>query len=70
MNFKELRERKHLTIEKASKNLNIGFQSLYRYENKGRIPKKTILKKMVNLYECNAKELGEAILSNIEEELL
>lgn len=67
MNFKELRKRKKLTLEQTSDYLGIGFQSLCRYENQGRIPKKTILKKMVSLYECNAEELGEAILNNLRE---
>lgn len=67
MNFKELRKRKELTLEQTSDYLGIGFQSLCRYENQGRIPKKTILKKMVSLYECNAEELGEAILNNLRE---
>ncbi|MCX0360376.1 helix-turn-helix transcriptional regulator [Clostridium perfringens] len=67
MNFKELRKRKKLTLEQASDYLGVGFQSLCRYENQGRIPKKAILKKMVSLYDCNAKELGEAILDNLKE---
>ncbi|MGG5461462.1 helix-turn-helix domain-containing protein [Clostridium sp. B9] len=67
MNFKELRKRKNLTLEQASSELGIGLQSLCRYENQSRIPKKAILKKMVSLYECNAEELGGAILNNIKE---
>lgn len=70
MNFKDLRKRKKITLEQASNDLEISFQSLCRYENQGRIPKKTILKKMILLYECSAEELGEAILNNLKEDKL
>ncbi|EJO5346414.1 helix-turn-helix transcriptional regulator [Clostridium botulinum] len=66
MNFKTLRERQNLSIREAAKKLNISFQSICRYENKGRVPKKQILIRMFSVYNCTEKELGEAILNNIK----
>ncbi|HCL4466715.1 helix-turn-helix transcriptional regulator [Clostridium botulinum] len=66
MNFKTLRKRQNLSIREAAKKLNISFQSICRYENKGRVPKKQILIKMLSEYNCTEKELGEAVLNNIK----
>ncbi|MCH4237516.1 MAG: helix-turn-helix transcriptional regulator [Clostridium tyrobutyricum] len=68
MNFKALRERQNLSLHDAAQKLGIGIQSLYRYENKKRIPSKKILKKIVSVYNCSQQELGEAIFNNLEEE--
>ncbi len=65
MNFKTLRKRQNLSIRNAAEKLGINYQSICRYENKGRIPKKKILIKMLSIYKCTEGELGEAVLNNI-----
>lgn len=68
MNFTDLRLKKGLSIQEVSTQLKLSPATIYRYEKDGRIPTKTILKKIVNLYNCTPSELGEAILKNLEVE--
>lgn len=67
VNFKELRKRANLSLRQAADKIGVGFQSICRYENKGRIPKKEILLKMQKAYKCTDAELAEAILNNMKE---
>lgn len=66
MNFKALRKRQNLSIRQAAEKLGLNYQSICRYENKGRVPKNQILIKMFDVYNCTEKELGEAVLNNIK----
>jgi transcriptional regulator with XRE-family HTH domain len=66
MDFKALRKRQNLSIRIAAEKLGINYQSICRYENKGRVPKRKILIKMLEVYKCSEKELGEAVLNNIK----
>ncbi|ABS32355.1 DNA-binding protein [Clostridium botulinum] len=66
MNFKALRKRQNLSIRQAADKLGLNFQSICRYENKGRVPKKQILIKMLSVYNCTERELGEAVSHNIK----
>ncbi|URZ05870.1 helix-turn-helix domain-containing protein [Clostridium felsineum] len=67
MGFKELREAKGLTIEKAAQLIGVYPQAIYRYETKKRVPTKKVLKKMYSVYECTDTQLGEAIVSNVKD---
>jgi transcriptional regulator with XRE-family HTH domain len=66
MDFRELREREHKGLMQAANEIGIAYQSLYRYENQGRVPKKEILLKMQQKYKCTDAELGEAIIRNLK----
>jgi len=66
MNFKALRRRQNLSLRAAANEIGVNFQSICRYENKGRIPKKWVLKKMIEVYKCTEMELGEAIFSSLK----
>ncbi len=68
MNFTDLRLKTGLSVQEVSNKLQLSPGTIYRYEKDGRIPTKTILKKIVNLYNCTPGELGEAILKNLEVE--
>lgn len=66
MNFKALRKRQKLSIRQAAEKLGLNYQSICRYENKGRVPKNQVLIEMLDVYNCTEKELGEAVLNNIK----
>ena len=65
MTFKELRKKNNLSLRQAAERLGVNFQAICRYENKGRVPKSEILKKMMEVYNCTEAELGDAIVSNV-----
>ncbi|WP_125153140.1 helix-turn-helix domain-containing protein [Clostridium rectalis] len=66
MNFKALRKRQNLSIRQAAEKLGINYQSVCRYENKGRVPTNKILSKMLFVYKCSEQELGEAVICNVK----
>ena len=66
MNFTDLRLKTGLSVQEVSTKLKLSPATIYRYEKDGRIPTKTILKKIINLYNCTPAELVEAIFKNLE----
>lgn len=66
MNFKELRIRQKLSLRDAAKKIGVSFQSICRYENKGRIPKGDILLRMTKVYKCTNLEIGQAVMDNLQ----
>lgn len=66
MNFKTLRKRQNLSIRQAAEELELNYQSICRYENKGRVPADKVLKNMLRVYKCTEQELGEAVINNIK----
>lgn len=66
MNFKALRKAQNLSLRQAASKLGVTYQSICRYENKGRVPKDEVLGKMLVVYKCTEQELGQAIINNIK----
>ena len=48
MNFTDLRLKTGLSVQEVSTKLKLSPATIYRYEKDGRIPTKTILKKIIN----------------------
>ncbi|WMJ79571.1 helix-turn-helix transcriptional regulator [Clostridium sp. MB40-C1] len=66
MNFKLLRKSQNLSLRQAAQKLGVTYQSVCRYENKGRVPKDEVLAKMLVVYKCTEQELGQAVINNIK----